>query len=93
MSVYDICTYGKYSRRLRVLYLRETLLTTTARRLYPKVVLVGGASRVPKIQTNLQRTVAALGNQAQVKKTVDLDRGIAMGELLSNICTKETWSL
>jgi molecular chaperone DnaK (HSP70) len=58
-----------------------------------KVVLVGGASRVPKIQTNLQRTVAALGNQAQVKKTVDLDRGIAMGELLSNICTKETWSL
>ena len=44
-----------------------------------EVVLVGGASRVPKIQANLQRIVALLGNSAQVKKTVDLDRGIAMG--------------
>ncbi len=59
------------------------------RLLYLQVVLVGGASRVPKIQTNLQRTVAALGNKAQVKKTVDLDRGIAMGESLNAISEGE----
>lgn len=44
---------------------------------------------MPKIQTNLQRTVAALGNKAQVKKTVDLDRGIAMGESLNAISEGE----
>ena len=44
-----------------------------------QVVLLGGASRVPKIQSNLNKTVAALGNNVVVKKTVDLDRGMAMG--------------
>ena len=40
---------------------------------------MGGVSRVPRIQATLQRSLVAMGNKAQLRKTLDLDRGIAMG--------------
>ena len=40
---------------------------------------MGGVARVPRIQATLQRSLVGMGNNAQLRKTLDLDRGIAMG--------------